>query len=140
MPITNVPLVAKQRGSQIHRLRPLIEPEEKISKVYPIAESPEPREIAPNSQLREEDLIQPSTLESDGTGTRTCINGFDHGDMAIEFGDDPLSPGYDDDDPPSNNDDILTDAPVTSMADMLASHGADKETASGYIKKHAKKT
>ena len=56
--------------------------------------------------------------------------------MVIE---DPLSPGYDFDDPFGNNDDMPTE-PDTSMADVLASRGADEATASRYIKKLKKKT
>ena len=91
-----------------------------------VADLSEPR--APDSQLLENELIEPNALESDGRWDPNMHQqiGAD-GHVAIE---DPLSPGYDFDDPSGNDDGMPTDEPDTSMADMLASLGADEATAS----------
>ena len=54
------------------------------------ADLPEPR--APDPQLRESELIEPNTLESDGRWDPDMHQQFrTDGDMAIEAADDPLS-------------------------------------------------
>ena len=120
----------------------LIEPSQPATQEEPVVvdDLPEPR--APDSQLRENELIEPNTLESDGhwdpnSHQQVGIDDGTDGDMVRE---DPLSPGYDFDDPTGNMDDTPVGEPDTSMADMLASLGADEKTASRYIKNLAKKT
>ena len=92
-------------------IKHIIEPSRPIAQEEPVVVDDllEPR--APDSQLRENELIEPNTLESDRRRDPNLHQqiGTDNGtdeNMVIQ---DPLSPWYDFDDPPGNMDDMPTD-------------------------------